>query len=141
MTKIITKIVILLGLTFLSAGCVSMQTGNSGNSKVASMSSDEAYSIGTTTLESVQNELGGTMYVFKKANGNTKYVWQSESGSVSAIGLPFVGGISNKTDRHTLALTFDKNNILSKKSFHKDDYTDPDVTQMQSQMMNKYMNP
>jgi len=94
-------VVILAGVMFLSTGCVSMQTGNSGNSKIEEMSSADAYTVGTTTLSSVQDEIGATVLIFEKENGAIKYVWQSETGSVSAIGLPFVGGLSNQTDRHT----------------------------------------
>jgi len=117
-----------------------MQTGNSGNSKVESMDNADAYRIGSTTLESVQNEIGATVLIFEKQEGATKYVWQSETGSVSAIGLPFVGGLSSETDRHTLALTFDKNNILIAKSFKTGDYQDPDVAKMHNKLMKNFMN-
>jgi hypothetical protein len=139
MKKTLVMATILTGLMFLSTGCVSMQTGNSGNSKIADMDSAEAYVVGTTTLESVQDEIGATQLIFEKEDGATKYVWQSEEGSVSAFGLPFVGGVNHETDRHTLALTFDAKNILIAKSFKTGDYQDPDVAKMHNQLMKNFI--
>jgi len=139
MKKTLIMATILVGMMFLTTGCVSMQTGNSGNSKIADMDNAKAYTIGMTTLESVQEDIGATVLIFEKKDGATKYVWQSEEGSVSAIGVPFVGGLSSKTDRHTLALTFDKDNILIAKSFKTGDYQDPDVAKMHNQLMKNFI--
>lgn len=43
--------------------------------------------------------------------------------------------LKETTNRTTLALTFDKNNMLIQKSLKSGDYLDPDIAAMASQMM------
>ena len=130
-------------LALTGCGAISYQSGHSG---VGNMNDGDKYIIGKTTLDEVQNELGGTSFVFEKNDGTTKYVWQSENneyGSISPVAfIPIVGGIAgasmkDTTNRKTLALTFDKSNILIQKSFKSGDYLDPDIAKMGTQMMNQ----
>ena len=114
-----------------------------GHSSVQNMQSADKYIVGQTTLNEVQEEIGATMYIFDKDNGTKKYVWQSEvtENSINSTAfIPIVGmvtgaNIRETTNRTTLALTFDKNNILIQKSLKNGNYLDPDIAAMASQIM------
>nr|WP_316721762.1 hypothetical protein [Sulfurospirillum sp. 'SP'] len=141
MKKISFFLFLILTLGLLT-GCAAMSY-QTGHSSVQNMRSADKYVVGQTTLNEVQEELGATMYIFEKENGTKKYVWQSEviENSVNSTAfIPIVGmvtgaNLKETTNRTTLALTFDKNNMLIQKSLKNGDYLDPDIAAMASQMM------
>lgn len=143
MKKILWSCFCIATMTALTGcGGISYQTGQTS---ISTLNDVDKYTIGKTTLDEVQNELGGTNFIFEKDDGATKYVWQSENteyGISPTAFIPIVGGITgasvqNSTHRKTLALTFDKNNVLSYKFFKSGDYLDPDIAKMTTQMMNQ----
>lgn len=143
MKKLLWSCLCIVGSIVLS-GCGAMSY-QAGHSKIGNMTSADLFTIGKTTLDEVHNELGGTSFIFDKGDGVTKYVWQSESSSLGinpTAYIPVVGAftgasIQETSNRNTLALTFDKNNILVAKFFKSGDYQDPDISKMTAQMMNQ----
>lgn len=141
MRKISFFLFSVLTLSLLT-GCAAMSY-QTGHSSVQNMQSADKYIVGQTTLNEVQEEIGATMYIFDKDNGTKKYVWQSEvtENSINSTAfIPIVGmvtgaNIRETTNRTTLALTFDKNNILIQKSLKNGNYLDPDIAAMASQIM------
>ena len=141
MRKISFFLFSVLTLSLLT-GCAAMSY-QTGHSSVQNMQSADKYIVGQTTLNEVQEEIGATMYIFDKDNGTKKYVWQSEvtENSINSTAfIPIVGMVTGAnlretTNRTTLALTFDKNNILIQKSLKNGNYLDPDIAAMASQIM------
>ena len=122
MRKISFFLFSVLTLSLLT-GCAAMSY-QTGHSSVQNMQSADKYIVGQTTLNEVQEEIGATMYIFDKDNDTKKYVWQSEvtENSINSTAfIPIVGMVTGAnlretTNRTTLALTFDKNNILTQLS-------------------------
>lgn len=136
---VLSALVTVVALTF--SGCTITQS-KVGNSQVAKMQNADKYVVGKTTLEEVQDELGATMNIFEKENGETKYVWMYSEVNVkggAGMFVPFAGSIYT-SDHHnnTLALTFDKNSLLVKKKFSSGEYVDPDVAYQQRAVIQQY---
>ena len=115
--KMSIKKVLLAGMLIFStlfiSGC-----GSSGSPQVLNMNDSGKFVIGKTTISDVEKQLGGTMFMFDKADGVKKYVYTAKKRGIFKIGRKY----------RTLALYFDKNSILTKEELHTEmRYTDPDI--------------
>ena len=122
-------LVVAVGLSV--SGCSIKNTGAVGNSALTNMSDDSEFIVSKTTFKEAKQKLGGRVHhMFKKDDGNVKYVWTSRNTTWP----------SGKDTVKTIALTFDKNNVLLSKKFGLSPYEDPDVTKLKSDMLKRVVN-
>ena len=141
MKKKLSMLLIALSVIMFN-GCyssgISMQTQTSTIDGITNTSS---FVIGTTTEESILEELGGTPHVYNKADGVTKYIWVSKQMNMKSNGFMSMS-VKTENKQKLLILKFGKNKILTyKKLITKDGYIDPDMAKTQQNMGGMMMIP
>lgn len=106
-------------LSIVFSGCMSKTSvacNSSMPSSISQVGCDKPFIIGKTTRSQVEDNIGGTIFQYKKANDVSKvaYVYTEETSMAARAW----GG--KKPLKINLELWYDKNNVLIKKKYNND---------------------